>query len=80
MPGVPITPGFIRPDPHPGADLPTITKSATGLLNDGQPSPYSILTDYTKGLVAQGLVRDVDDLIRNYTHLIGEIFFQWISE
>jgi hypothetical protein len=79
MPGVPVPPGFIRPDPEPGPDLPTITKSAVGHLNDGTTRRYSTISDYVECLIAQGVVRDLDDLVRNYSHLIGEIFFQWVS-
>lgn len=79
MPGVPVPPGFIRPDPEPGPDLPTITKSVVAKLNDGTQRQYSNISDYVGCLVEQGIVRDLNDLIQNYTHLIGEIFFQWVS-
>jgi hypothetical protein len=79
MPGVQVPPGFIRPDPEPEPDLPTITKSAVGTLNDGTHRSYSTITDYVDCLIAQGIVKNLDDLVHNYGHLIGEIFFQWIS-
>src|SRR5271170_5257273 len=79
MPGVPVPPGYIRPDPTPDPELPTLKKSVVGKLNDGTERHYPGLSDYIDHLVAQGLVRDVDDLIQNYSHLIGEIFFQWVS-
>ncbi len=79
MPGVPVPTGFIRPDPEPGPDLPTITKSGVGELNDGTQRRYSTISDYVDCLVAQGIVRNLPDLIQNYSHLIGEIFFQWVS-
>lgn len=79
MPGVNVPPGFVRPDPEPEPDLPTIRKSVSATLNSGSILRYSTLTDYVDCLIAQGAVRDVDDLIQNYPQLIGEIFFQWVS-
>jgi hypothetical protein len=79
MPGVPIPSGYVRPDPEPAAHLPTLKKSAIGVLNDGSKRPYSTRDDYVQYLVSQGIVRNPDDLIQNYSHLIGEIFFQWIA-
>jgi len=79
MPGVQVPPGFIRPDPEPHPDLPSLRKSAVGTLNDGKELRYSTIADYVEHYVSRGIVRDQDDLIQNYAHLIPEIFFQWIS-
>ena len=79
MPGVQDSPGFIRPDPKPHPDLPNLKKSGTQTLNDGREFPYSTLADYVDHLIAAGQVKDVNDLINNHSHLIAEIFFQWIS-
>jgi hypothetical protein len=79
MPGAPVPPGFVRPDPDPGPQLPILSKSVLGKLNDGSERSFPGLVDYVGQLVSQGVVRDLDDLIQNYSHLIGEIFFQWIS-
>jgi hypothetical protein len=79
MPGVPLPPGFVRPDPEPDPHLPTLKKSAVGTLNDGSERHYSTCADYVDHLVSMGMVRDLDDLVQNYSHLIGEIFFQWVS-
>jgi hypothetical protein len=79
MPGVPPSPGFIRPDPKPHPDLPNLKKSGTQTLNDGREFRYSTITDYVDHLIAAGLVKDIPDLIANHSHLIAEIFFRWIS-
>lgn len=79
MPGAPVPPGFVRPDPDPGPQLPTLSKSVLSTFNDGSKRSFPGLVDYVAQLVSQGVVRDLDDLIQNYSHLIGEIFFQWIS-
>lgn len=79
MPGVNVPPGYIRPDPSPGPNLPTLKKSAVVPLNDGTERRYPTIADYVDYYVAQGLVRDLNDLIENYPHLINEIFFQWMA-
>lgn len=79
MPGVPLTPGFVRPDPKPHPDLPNLKKSGARTLNDGRDFRYSTITDYVDHLIAGGHVKDLDDLINNHSHLIAEIFFRWIS-
>jgi hypothetical protein len=79
MPGIPGPPSSIRPDPNPHPDLPTLKKSAVGKLNDGGTLRYSTLNDYVDYLISQGHVRDLNDLIQNYSHLIAEIFFQWVT-
>jgi hypothetical protein len=40
---------------------------------------YSTVADYFEHYVSLGIVRDVDDLVQNYGHLIPEIFFQWVT-
>lgn len=79
MPGVPDTPGYIRPDPAPAPSLPTIKKSAVGKHHDGSDYSFSTLADYVEHYVAQGLVKNQADLIQNYGHLIAEIFINWVS-
>jgi hypothetical protein len=79
MPGVPKPPGDVRPDPKPSPHLPTLDKSASFKLNDGTVRTYPTLDDYVKQHVAQGDVKNLDDLIKNYKDRIGEIFFNWIS-
>lgn len=79
MPGVDVPAGYIRPDPEPHPDLPSLRKSASGNLNDGQILRYSTIADYVEHLISLGIVRDADDLIQNFGHLIPEIFFQWVS-
>jgi hypothetical protein len=79
MPGVPDSPGFIRPDPKPNPDLPSLKKSGTHTLNDGHAFHFSTLSDYVDHLVASGFAKDLPDLINNHSHLIAEIFFRWIS-
>lgn len=79
MPGVPVPPGFIRPDPEPDPLLPTLSKSYTVTLNDGTPRSFATLNDYVNYYVAQGIVKNLDDLIQNYSHLLGEMFFQWVA-
>lgn len=79
MPGVPLSPGFIRPDPNPHPDLPNLKKSGLQVLNDGREFRYSTITDYVDHLIAGGYVKNVADLIENHSDLIAEIFFRWIS-
>jgi hypothetical protein len=79
MPGVPVPPGFIRPDPEPDPELPSLKKSLVVSLNDGNTRQFPTIGDYVSHLVDQGIVRDLEDLISNYSQLIGEIFFQWVS-
>jgi hypothetical protein len=79
MPGVDVPPGFIRPDPEPQPDLPSLRKSAVGTLNDGKQLRYSTVADYVEHYVSLGIVRDSEDLVQNYGHLIPEIFFQWVT-
>src|SRR5260370_41097759 len=78
MPGVPEAPGY-RPDPIPGPHLRTLKKSGAHTLDDGSSFPYSTLSDYVEHYVSQGLVKNTEDLINNYGHLIPEIFFNWVS-
>ena len=73
------TPGYVRPDPEPDQQLPTLNKSRNVSLNDGAQRRYPTLADYVKHYVDLGIVRDLDDLVANYRHLIAEIFFQWVS-
>jgi len=79
MPGVPVPPGYVRPDPEPASHLPTIGRSAVVILNDGSEQRYSTCSDYVDYYVSQGIVRDLEDLVNNYSQLIAEAFFQWIS-
>jgi len=79
MPGDSGAPGFIRPDPNPDPQSPALNKSVVYQLNDGTERRYPGITDYVERLVSMGVIKDLDDLIQNYSHLIGEIFFQWIS-
>jgi hypothetical protein len=79
MPGVPSSSGFIRPDPQPHPDLPSLKKSGSTTLNDGREYRFSTITDYVDHLIAGGYIADIDDLIKNHSHLIAEIFFRWIT-
>jgi hypothetical protein len=81
MPGVPTPPGFIppKPDPTPAPDLPTLKKSLTVKLNDGNERSYPTLADYVDAFVRQGLVEDLPDLIANHSNLLNEIFFNWVA-
>ena len=79
MPDVPdAPPGFPRPDPIPSPHLPAIGQSVIVKLNDGSIRCYPGLADYVSYYVSQGAVTDLNDLIRNYSQQIGEIFIQWI--
>ena len=78
MPGVPVPPDYLRPDPQPSPHLPTITKSGKHTLDDGSEFTYSTLDDYVQYFVSQGLVKNLADLVSNYAHLIQEIFFAWV--
>jgi len=79
MPGVDESPGQIRPDPEPSPDLPATKRSKVCPLNDGSHKQYPTLDDYLSHLVHLGIVKDLDDLVHNYGHLIGEIFFNWVQ-
>jgi hypothetical protein len=79
MPGVPTPSGFIRPDPEPDPHLPTLKKTTICKLNDGAERRFPALCDYLEHYVSQGIVRDLEDLVENYGHLIGEIFFNWVA-
>jgi hypothetical protein len=79
MPGVPTPPGHIRPDPEPRPDLPTLGQSTVCKLNDGTERQFPALCDYLQHYVSQGIVRDRQDLVENYGHLISEIFFNWVT-
>lgn len=48
-------------------------------MNDGKEKRFPSLQDYVDQLIAQGIVKDVDDLVANYSHLIGELFINWIA-
>ncbi len=65
--------------PSPVLISPTLKKSKVCTLNDGEVRRFPELCDYLERYVSQGMVKDVTDLIENYSHLIGEIFFNWIS-
>jgi len=78
MPGVTVPPGFIRPDPESNPHLPTLKTSTKCVLNDGAERNYPALSDYLEHYVSQGIVTDLKDLVENYSHLIGEIFFHWV--
>ncbi len=77
MPGVPVPPEFIRPDP-PHPDGPATNKSTVCKLNDGSQKLYPSLGDYLEHYKSLGIVKDLDDLVQNYAHLIGELFFNWV--
>lgn len=77
-PGVPTAPGDVSPDPEPAPHLPLIGKSVVIQRTDGTEKSYSGLVDYIKSYVDQGLITDLDDLVNNYGHLVGELFFNWI--
>jgi hypothetical protein len=79
MPGIGESPGQIRPDPEPSPDLPATKRSRACPLNDGSQKHYPTLDDYLAHLVHLGIVKDLDDLVCNYGHLIGEIFFNWVQ-
>ena len=79
MPGVNTKPGHIRPDPEPQPHLPTLSKTTVCKFNDGTERNYPALSDYLQQYVSQGIVRNLDDLVENYGHLIGEIFFNWVA-
>ena len=68
-----------EPDPEPHADLPILKRSRTLTLTDGSKASFPELQDYVDQLIAEGSVRDTDDLVRNYDHLVAEIFLNWIS-
>lgn len=48
-------------------------------LSDGTTVSFPSLQDYVDQLVAEGTIRDKDDLVRNYDHLVAEIFLNWVS-
>src|ERR1700683_4467110 len=79
MPGVPTPPGYFLPDPEPNPNLPTLNKSKVCPLNDGTERNFPELCDYLQSYVSHGIIKDLDDLVQNYAHLIGEIFFNWVS-
>lgn len=78
-PGVNIPPGYVRPDPEPAPDLPAIKRSIVVNLNDDTQRTYPSLDDYIEYYVSRGYVKNRQDLIDNYNHLIAEIFFNWLS-
>ena len=78
MPGASDRPGEIRPDPNPHSN-PTLKQSVSKTLNDGSVREYSNLENYVERYVNAGFVTDLDALVKNYGHLIGEIFMQWVS-
>ena len=78
MPDSPDIPR-VRPDPTPRPDLPDLNQSGTHTLDDGTVFTYSTLADYVEHYVRQGLVKDLDDLVANFGHLIPEIFFHWVG-
>jgi len=68
-----------QPDPEPRADLPILKRSCTITLSNGSTASFPALQDYVDQLVAEGSIRDTQDLIRNYDHLVAEIFLNWVS-
>lgn len=68
-----------KPDPEPHDDLPLLKRSTTLTLPDGSNVSFPSLQDYVDQLVAEGTIRDKDDLVRNYDHLVAEIFLNWVS-
>ena len=68
-----------EPDPEPHEDLPVLRRSYTLHLADGSSASFPSLDDYVDQLVTEGTVRDRDDLVRNYDHLVAEIFLNWVS-
>lgn len=68
-----------QPDPEPHADLPVLKRSSTLTLSNGATASFPALQDYVDQLVAEGSIRDKQDLVRNYDHLVGEIFLNWVS-
>ncbi len=79
MPDFPVPDRYVRPDPEPSPSLPGLAKSAVCTLNDGTQHRFPSLGDYLDHYISQGIVENGDDLVSNYGHLIGEIFFNWIS-
>lgn len=79
MPGVPVPPGFVRPDPPPGSPTPTLSKSRHVVLNDGKAKDYPTRADLVARLVADGVVQDEADLLTNHRDVVGEMFFTWIE-
>lgn len=69
----------VRPDPDPEPDLPLVKSSVVVQLNDGKQKRFPSLQDYVDQLVEQGIVKDLDDLVANYSHLIGEMFINWVA-
>ena len=68
-----------QPDPEPHADLPVLKRSSTLTLSNGATASFPALQDYVDQLVSEGSIRDKQDLVRNYDHLVGEIFLNWVS-
>ena len=68
-----------EPDPEPHEDLPVLRRSYTLQLADGSSASFPSLDDYVDQLVAEGTIRDRADLVRNYDHLVAEIFLNWVS-
>ncbi|MCH8344300.1 MAG: hypothetical protein IH983_09945 [Planctomycetes bacterium] len=67
------------PDPEPDDQRPILRRSLNVQVNDGTTKSFPTLDDYVAQLVANGVIRDKVDLIRNYEQLVWEIFFNWIS-
>ena len=68
-----------QPDPEPDDDLPLLKRSHVVTFADGSRGSFPSLDDYVNQLVAEGTIRDKNDLVRNYDHLVGEIFLNWVS-
>jgi len=54
------------------------TPSLAVTLNDGSKQAFPTLDDYVAWYVDEGHIIDKSDLIENKSHLISEIFYDWI--
>lgn len=66
------------PDPKPPAGVPRVKRSVHVETASGHTVSFSGLQDYLDYHVAQGAIRDLNDLLTRHLHLVGEIFFNWI--
>ena len=68
-----------KPDPEPDRTVPLLKRSSTFTLANGSTVSFPSGDDYVEQLIAEGIVRDRDDLVHNYDHLVAEIFLNWVS-
>ena len=72
-------PPDVAPDPTPDPDLPSVRSSRAIYRRDGGIDHFPSLDDYVAHHVEQGNVSDLDDLVRHKSHLIGELYLDWIK-